>query len=133
LPANFTDFHRLKGNFGAKIRVIRNAFWRNLWTFLVSVFGFRQKVLLISVASHSKGEPPSGELKIKNGEWKMRRNLQNSRVSFLIMFHFQYPFSIPRKGEPPSGPRNDGLPATKKKTKNRVKTLVIIPKICYTS
>jgi hypothetical protein len=42
--------HRLKGNFGAKIRVIRDTIWRNLWTFLVSVFGFRQKVLLISVA-----------------------------------------------------------------------------------
>jgi hypothetical protein len=58
-PYGVTDFHRLKGNFGAKIRVICNAIhgapygrhvWRNLWTFLVSVVGFRQKVLLISVA-----------------------------------------------------------------------------------
>jgi hypothetical protein len=42
--------HRLKENFGAKIRVIRDALWHNLRAFLVSVFGFRQKVLLISVA-----------------------------------------------------------------------------------
>jgi hypothetical protein len=42
--------HRLKENFGAKIRVIRDAIWRNLRAFRVSVFGFRQKALLISVA-----------------------------------------------------------------------------------
>jgi hypothetical protein len=42
--------HRLKGNFGAKIRVIRDTKWRNLRAFLVSVFGFQQNVPLIGVA-----------------------------------------------------------------------------------
>jgi hypothetical protein len=62
--------HRLKGNFGAKIRVIHDAIWRNLRAFLVSVFGFRQKMLLISVALEIKGKRESSEAK-SNLKWAL--------------------------------------------------------------